>query len=428
MNNISTDEVYGVKREIITYSKMLSKGTKRPKQKFIADMLFGLTASGSTLLSSISDVLRENTKKANTIERLARHLAQDMPRNIQGNYIECVKKDIPENPIVLLDNTDIIKPCGERFESLGRVRDGSSKNDKIENGYFVCEATALTSSNHPISLYSRVFSQKEEGFVSETDVTFESIDVSVKTIQSMRSAQRGATFIGDRGYDNQRIFNYIDKKSQNFIVRARANRDYLFKGEWHSSNEICSMFKGKYKVDMLFTGKSETCYVTPIKARVKKFDKDVMLLIVYRPGKQKPMLLLTNKKLRAGKEEKENVLWCCYAYRMRWRIEEYFKFKKQSFGFENFRVRNLEAINNLNTLLSYAITFVHKISDKAANHKVKCTALNNAGALKDKIYFLYYRIAKGLKAILRYCKTGIKEWFKKKRNREPRQLTLKLTC
>jgi hypothetical protein len=423
MNNNNTDVTYTVKREIITHSNVLSKGTKRPEQKFVGDMMFGIVASGSTLISSIADVLNEKTDKISSIKRLTRHLSQDMPTRTHDNYINYIKKFMPENPIVLLDNTDIIKPCGKRFESLGRVRDGSSKNDKIENGYFVCEATALTNSNHPISLYSKVFSQKEEGFVSETDVTFESIDASVKAISGR------ATFVGDRGYDNQRVFKYIDSKEQDFVIRMAANRKYFYNRKWLSLDEICSMFKGKYRVDMMYEGKEETCYVTPVKIKIQKFNKSLTLLIIYRPGTQKPMLLLTNKTIREDKEDtKEDVLSCCYAYRMRWRIEEYFKFKKQSFEFENFRVRNLKAINNLNTLITYAITFMHKILDKADSHKVKYAALKNAGALKDKIYFLYYRIAKGLKAILRYCKTGIKEWFKKKRDRGPKQLALKLTC
>ena len=37
-----------------------------------------------------------------------------------------------------------------------------------------------------------------------------------------------------------------------------------------------------------------------------------------------------------------------------WGIEEYFRFKKQEYGFENFRVRSLK-INNLNKLLTCTI-------------------------------------------------------------------------
>ena len=49
---------------------------------------------------------------------------------------------------------------------------------------------------------------------------------------------------------------------------------------------------------------------------------------------------------------------------MRWRIEEYFKFKKQCFDYENLRVRPLRSIRNLDFLLTMAIGYISKLSDK----------------------------------------------------------------
>ena len=56
------------------------------------------------------------------------------------------------------------------------------------------------------------------------------------------------------------------------------------------------------------------------------------------------MMLATNKAIKS----KEDVVSIVRTYMSRWRIEEYFRFKKQHFGFENFRVRSLMSINNLN--------------------------------------------------------------------------------
>jgi len=50
-----------------------------------------------------------------------------------------------------------VKPDGYKFESLGRVRDGSksSKSKNIyEKGYHVTEACVLGNKQHPISIYS----------------------------------------------------------------------------------------------------------------------------------------------------------------------------------------------------------------------------------------------------------------------------------
>lgn len=49
-----------------------------------------------------------------------------------------------ENPISLIDDSDIIKPLGEKFEDLGIVRDGSSRNKSYEKGYHHTEILGLT--------------------------------------------------------------------------------------------------------------------------------------------------------------------------------------------------------------------------------------------------------------------------------------------
>ena len=72
--NYNTTKVYSIKREILTFSKKISKNLSRPDQKFVADMLYGILASGSCLLSDISDRLSESSKKKNTIDRLSKHL------------------------------------------------------------------------------------------------------------------------------------------------------------------------------------------------------------------------------------------------------------------------------------------------------------------------------------------------------------------
>lgn len=64
-------------------------------------------------------------------------------------------------------------------------------------------------------------------------------------------------------------------------------------------------------------------------------------------------------------------LYAKYIYLMRWRIEEYFKFKKQSFDFENLRVQSLKSIRNLDLLLTIAIGYVAEISGKSENIRLR---------------------------------------------------------
>ena len=43
---------------------------------------------------------------------------------------------------------------------------------------------------------------------------------------------------------------------------------------------------------------------------------------------------------------------------MRWRIEEYFKFKKQQFELEDLRVMSLQSIRNLNIFATLASGYI----------------------------------------------------------------------
>ena len=69
-------------------------------------------------------------------------------------------------------------------------------------------------------------------------------------------------------------------------------------------------------------------------------------------------------------QNKNNILQIARCYLDRWKIEEYFKFKKQEYNFENFRVRTLKSINNLNKMLTYAIGLVAMLSEKNRKKKI----------------------------------------------------------
>ena len=105
-----------------------------------------------------------------------------------------------------------------------------------------------------------------------------------------------------------------------------------------------------------------------MKVQITASKKDIYLVLVYGITEH-PIMLATNKKIKS----KEDVVNIALTYFSRWRIEEYFRCKKQMFQFS------------------------------------------------------YYRLAKGISGILSYAKEGIRLWFRTKRPAY-RQLCLKLTA
>jgi len=133
-----------LKEKIVNFSNNLTTFSNKPAKKFVMDMIYGIIASKSTLLSKISDTLNEKTKKINTIDRLSMNLSKDMDVKIEEQYLKLAIENLPENPVILVDDSDVIKPTASKFEALGLVKDGSSKTNKIEKGYHVTEMVGLT--------------------------------------------------------------------------------------------------------------------------------------------------------------------------------------------------------------------------------------------------------------------------------------------
>ena len=92
-------------------------------------MTYVMLASGSCLLTDIVDQLHEDSKKVNSVERLTRHLNKGIPKDAQRSYLTFVRTMVPKNPVIHIDDSDIVKPDGYKFESLGIVRDGSRSTD-----------------------------------------------------------------------------------------------------------------------------------------------------------------------------------------------------------------------------------------------------------------------------------------------------------
>lgn len=345
----STTETYKMKREILTFCGKISERLRKPERKFFADMLYGILASGSCLLNEISQELHEGTKKINTVDRLSRHLAKGIPQEAELSYLRLIRRMVPSKPVVYIDDSDIVKPDGHHFEALGVVRDGSaSSKSKIvyEKGYYVTEACVMTGNHQPISLFSRIHPSSEKCFTSVNNITFVATDRAVALFQN-------CTFSMDRGYDDNKIFLKLLDEGQDFVIRIKKNRKLFYQNRWFSASELCARRKGKIKMNVRYHGIDHEAYLSHVKVKLTASKREVNLVLVYGIS-DSPMMLVTNKSILS----KEDVKAVAKVYFHRWRIEEYFRAKKQIFQFENFRVRSLVAINALNFFLTLAMPFL----------------------------------------------------------------------
>ncbi len=91
--------------------------------------------------------------------------------------------------------------------------------------------------------------------------------------------------------------------------------------------EVADKYKGNYCMNFKDkNGRAVNCKMSCIPVKLCEFPaKELTLVAVYGSGAE-PMLLLSNLTMQ---EKKRLCHIVTKVYLMRWRIEEYFKFKKQ---------------------------------------------------------------------------------------------------
>ena len=372
-----TTKIGVLKRAIHRFAVKFTVGMPRPFQKFAADMCYGAMAAKSCVLSEIAQVLQEDTQKINTVERLARNLNAEIPETVHDNYTNVVKQYLPDNIVIHIDNSDVIKPCGRAFEGLSRVRDGSKSTASktvTGNGYYVTEATALTKSNHPVSVFSEVWSAESSAFTSGGTFAY-----TKKVIRNCVDQFGHATFVMDRGYDDNDVFRLLDRLNQKFVIRLKLNRKIRVNGKKCSIQELCVGRKGKYATKVIYHGRTRKAKLSVVKGVLSGSDRALSIILVYGLADH-PMVLATNLTT----DTKNLAIAAVRHYFSRWRIEEYFRCKKQMFDFENFRVRSLTAINSLNFFLSACMLFLAELRETSDRNTLFRICVEAAAPLRPK--------------------------------------------
>ena len=92
---------------------------------------------------------------------------------------------------------------------------------------------------------------------------------------------------------------------------------------------------------------------------------------------------------------------------MRWKIEEYYRFKKQQFNLEDMRVRSLNSIRNLELLITVAVGYIGFVSEKCEERITVMQLIECSKRIFGTNKFIFYAVADGLFALLAKYKQGI---------------------
>jgi hypothetical protein len=417
-HNTFNQSIYTVKRSIFHFASKLTQGLQKPNKDFILDMLFGLAKGKSVLLTKIARALEEPIDAIQTVKRLSNRMDEfHETSELLENYEEMIKPFLQEEDnLILVDDSEIVKPTASKMEGLGRVRDGST--GEYGNGYWTTNMIAVApKTKHPISVYSHLYSAAEKGFLSANEETYKGLDYVNRLVE-----EKQATFVMDRGYDNIEVIKKVLKQENNFIIRLKKNRNLLYQNKKLSVHDLAIRRKGKINFRSEIKGSVYDLKLSHLTVEIPSLKgKKLTMVVVYGYGKE-PMVLLTNKRIQKKKE----VLSILKAYILRWRIEEMFRVQKQEFDLENVRVRTLPRLKRMFLLVSIMITFMslkvekqnglfHDVIERAKGIKAK-----------DKVKMFLYRFSAGMEAVLKKDKHGVRHFKYIEKPVGSRQLALQL--
>ena len=383
-----------LREKIIYFSGELSTGLPKTACRFVAEMVYGIQARQSVMLTEVARCLEEPTTIKKTQERLSRQLAREgLGKVIQNNLLAKAAKRIKDDTLLIIDPSDITKKYAKKMQYLATVRDGS--DGQLAEGYWLCNVVgAQLDSDRIIPMYQHLYSAEAPDFVSENDEILRCVDITCEHV-----GHRGI-WVMDRGGDRGDLLRPFLNRRLSFLIRLVGDRHLIFAGKAMLAEDVAGNCPCGY---------SETI-IKQDKGKDRVFHIDFGFRKVFLPGRNEqlylvvvkglgddPLMLLTNIALRRSRK----VLWkMVRRYFRRWAIEETIRFWKHSYDVENIRVLGYTSLQNMMSLVLAASYFAAIVLDIGSKLRVIAAyVLKSAKRVFGIPDFRYYAIADGLRSI-----------------------------
>ena len=390
----ATKVAHNLRARIGRFSGDLSKGLCLPAQRFVSEMVYGIQASESVLLTEVGRTLEEDIALRKTEYRLSRNLQRpELEDTVQANLLRMASGRVGEDTLLIVDPSDIAKKYAKKMEYLATVRDGGAHD--LAQGYWTLHIIGCeVDSDGMVPLYQRLWSAEAPDFTSENDEIMRGIDAVAAHV-----GHRGI-YVYDRGGHRINPFAPLLDRGLRFLFRLVGNRHLICKGETMLAEEAartCPMLHSKAIV-RIEDGeeKPRSLHFGFRKVYLPKRPEALNLLVIQGFG-EKPLMLLTNEPLSRSFK----CLWrMVRAYIKRWSIEETIRYTKTCYDLENVRVLNYQGLQNLMPLVLAAMFFAACVLDHDLRLRVMAGYVEKAAKRVFGIPdFKYYALADGLRAI-----------------------------
>jgi hypothetical protein len=389
-----------LKAQLTKFTLELTERLSRPLQKFVGQMLYGIQASQDVKLSNIARSLQEEIALIKTEDRLSRNLkAKPLERELGAQIAQMASQRIQPNTVLCLDLSDIRKEYAKKMEYLAPVHDGSS--GEIHAGYWLCDITAAeVNGNEIVPVFQKLYSAEAQDFKSENAEVLEAVE-------RVREHTKGrGIWAIDRGGDRKKLLEPLLNRKQRFVIRSTGERFVINRRNVKLSvaelGTKCRL-RHRARIVKIDDGKEK---VYELRYGIEPFRligrQEQLHLVVIAGFGEDPLLLLTNVMGRARGSQLS--WWIAQIYLTRWKIEETFRFIKQSYNLEDIRVMKYQRLKNLVVLVQAAAYFAATFLGQKMKLRILCEKLL---IISQRFFgippFRFYALADGIKHVL--CKT-----------------------
>lgn len=322
---------------------------------------------------------RSSLAGASTAERLVGKLAE--------HGVSTLSQTPADTEVwLVMDGSELRKPYAKEMPNLMRVRD---LDGGLVNGYRTLNVLAVTP-QHRALLYHRLFSSKEDSFVSESHEVQSALQ-QVGTVLEPLKERHPTTWIMDSGFDDVAGWRTIWEQEQHMVCRVhhldRLVQYRTLSGDWQQGQLMLAGAhlhkQGSVETTMVVRlqgqkwEKRQSVRVELSSCRVRlSYEPDVrrvlsegespkervtqqlwLMKVVVRDSYMQPWYLLTDWPVNTPAQAAR----IFQMYRQRWSVEEAFQFLKMCVGWEEVQVLDLEGVRTLVALGWVAAGFLYEI-------------------------------------------------------------------
>lgn len=366
-------------------------GDKRTRATF-GETVKGVISAGSLVCQRIaasSAILSVTKEGGQRVSRMARGESTKRSSINAGTLTAALRErgvahlagaDTDELWLVA-DGSDLRKPYAREMPELMRVRD---LEGKLVPGYRTMNVLGITPSRRGI-LYHRLFSSKEADFLSESMEVQKALQAVSQALGELKQ-RMAVTWIMDSGFDDVAVWRTVWEQDEHLVCRLKHPERLVEyqdeQGQWlpgdiqGARQRLKLLAKGETEM-VVRRGRQRRAKRQPVPVDIRAcpvrltyptnvrregpgetVQKVVWLVEVRLPGTPlKPWLLVTDWPVT----DADTALRIFQMYRQRWAVEDSFRFVKDTLGWEDVQLLDLQGVRTLLALGWVAAGFLYEL-------------------------------------------------------------------